>query len=355
MELFDLREFDAHEQVVFGHDAATGMKAIIAIHSTTMGPAAGGCRMWPYASTAEAVADVLRLSRGMSYKNAMAGLKFGGGKAVIIADAKKSKSPELFEAFGRFVDSLGGRYVTAEDVGTTTADMASVARATRYVAGLGRAAGEAGGDPGPKTALGVYLGIKAAVKFRLGRDELSGLRVAVQGVGGVGYHLCRMLSGDGARLFVADVRPAAVQRVADEFKATPVDVDEVLAADVDVLSPCALGAVLNAASFPRLRARIVAGAANNQLAQGQDGAALTATGILYAPDYVINAGGIISVAREYYGGATEAQVIADIQGIPQRLTEIFERARRENRTTNAVADQMARERLGRQVAQQRVA
>ena len=351
----DLREFDAHEQVVFGHDAATGLRAIIAIHSTTLGPAAGGCRMWPYATTAEAVADVLRLSRGMSYKNAMAGLKFGGGKAVIIADAKKSKSPELFEAFGRFVDSLGGRYVTAEDVGTTTADMASVAKATRYVAGLGRAPGEAGGDPGPKTALGVYLGIKAAVKFRLGRDELSGLSVAVQGAGGVGYHLCRMLAADGARLSVADVRPAAVQRVVEEFKASALAVEDILAADVDVLSPCALGAVLNAASFPRLRARVVAGAANNQLAQGQDGTALSAAGILYAPDYVINAGGIISVAREYYGGATEAQVIADIQGIPVRLTEIFERARRENRTTNAVADQMARERLGRQVAQQRVA
>ena len=355
MEIFDLREFDAHEQVVFGHDAATGMKAIIAIHSTTLGPAAGGCRMWPYATTAEAVADVLRLSRGMSYKNAMANLRFGGGKAVIIADAKKSKSPELFEAFGRFVDSLGGRYVTAEDVGTTTADMASVARSTRFVAGLGRAPGEAGGDPGPKTALGVYLGIKAAVKFRLGRDELSGLSVAVQGVGGVGYHLCRMLAADGARLFVADVRPAAVQRVVEEFKATALPVEDILAAEVDVLSPCALGAVLNAASFPRLRARVVAGAANNQLAQGQDGSALSAAGILYAPDYVINAGGIISVAREYYGGATEAQVIADIQGIPARLTEIFERARRENRTTNAVADQMARERLGRQVAQQLVA
>ncbi len=355
MEIFDLREFDAHEQVVFGHDAATGMRSIIAIHSTTLGPAAGGCRMWPYATTAEAVTDVLRLSRGMSYKNAMANLNFGGGKAVIIADAKKSKSPELFEAFGRFVDSLGGRYVTAEDVGTTTADMASVSRATRYVAGLGRAPGEAGGDPGPKTALGVYLGIKAAVKFRLGRDELSGVSVAVQGAGGVGYHLCRMLAADGARLSVADVRPAAVQRVVEEFKATALAVEDILAADVDVLSPCALGAVLNAASLARLRARVVAGAANNQLAQGQDGAALSAAGILYAPDYVINAGGIISVAREYYGGATEAQVIADIQGIPVRLTEIFERARRENRTTNAVADQMARERLGRQRAQQRVA
>jgi len=347
MEIFDLREFDGHELIVFGHDAATGLRAIIAIHSTARGGAAGGCRLWPYATTQEAVADVLRLSRGMSYKNALAGVPFGGGKAVIIGEARKAKTPELFEAFGRFVDSLGGRYVTAEDVGTTMADMMSVARVTRYVAGLGRAPGEAGGDPGPKTALGVYLGIKAAVRFRLGRPDLQDLAVAVQGVGGVGYHLCGLLAAEGARLRVADVRPAAVQRVCEEFRATAVPVEELLAADVDVLAPCALGAVLNAQSIPRLRARIIAGAANNQLAQGQDGQSLQAAGILYAPDYVINAGGIISVAREYHGGATEGQVIADIQGIPARLTEIFERARRENRTTNAVADQMARELLAR--------
>jgi len=340
-----MREFDGHELVVFGHDVPTGLRAIIAIHSTVLGPAAGGCRMWPYAGTAEAVADVLRLSRGMSYKNAMAGLEFGGGKAVILADPRK-KTPELLEAFGRFVDSLAGRYVTAEDVGTTTADMTNVARATRFVAGLGRAPGEAGGDPGPKTALGVFLGIKAAVKFRLGRADLGGVTVALQGAGGVGYHLAGLLAAEGAQLRVADVRPAAVQRVCDEFRARAVPVEQVLFEDVDVLSPCALGAVLTAHSMPRLRARIVAGAANNQLAQGQDGGGLPAAGILYAPDYVINAGGIISVSREYRGGATEAQVIADIQAIPVRLTEIFERARRENRTTNAVADQMARERLG---------
>jgi leucine dehydrogenase len=345
VEIFDMREFDGHELVVFGHDVPTGLRAIIAIHSTVLGPAAGGCRMWPYTGTAEAVADVLRLSRGMSYKNAMAGLEFGGGKAVILADPRK-KTPELLEAFGRFVDSLAGRYVTAEDVGTTTADMTNVARATRFVAGLGRAPGEAGGDPGPKTALGVFLGIKAAVKFRLGRADLGGVTVALQGAGGVGYHLAGLLAAEGAQLRVADVRPAAVQRVCDEFRARAVPVEQVLFEDVDVLSPCALGAVLTAHSMPRLRARIVAGAANNQLAQGQDGGGLPAAGILYAPDYVINAGGIISVSREYRGGATEAQVIADIQAIPVRLTEIFERARRENRTTNAVADQMARERLG---------
>jgi leucine dehydrogenase len=348
MEIFDMREFDAHEQVAFGHDAGSGLRAIIAIHSSALGPAAGGCRLWSYASTAEAVADVLRLSRGMSYKNALAGLALGGGKAVILAHPRRAKTPELFEAFGRFVDSFGGRYVTAEDVGTTLADMANVARATRYVAGLGRAPGEAGGDPAPKTAFGVYLGIRAAVRFKLGRGDLEGVTVAVQGLGGVGYHLAAKLAAEGARLQVADVRAAAVQRACDEFGAHAVPVAEILEQQVDVLAPCALGAVLNAQSIPRLRARIVAGAANNQLAQGQDGQALHGAGILYAPDYVINAGGIISVAREYQGGSSEALVFADIQGIPARLSEIFERARRENRTTNAIADQMARERLERQ-------
>jgi len=347
MEVFDMREFDGHELVLFGHDAPTGLRAVIAIHSTVLGPAAGGCRMWPYATTTEAVTDVLRLSRGMSYKNAMAGLPFGGGKAVLIGDSRTAKSPELFAAFGRMVDSLRGRYVTAEDVGTTTADMAHVARVTRYVSGLGRSPGEAGGDPSPKTALGVFLGIRAAVRFRLGRSDLEGLNVAVQGAGGVGYHLCGLLAAAGARLRVADVLPRAVERVCDEFGATPVAAVKVLEEETDVLAPCALGAILNTRSIARLRATVVAGAANNQLAQGQDGEALRAAGILYAPDYVINAGGIISVAREYYGG-TEAQVLADIDGIPARLTEIFERARRESRTTNEVADRMARERLGRE-------
>jgi leucine dehydrogenase len=346
MEVFDMREFDGHELVIFGHDAPTGLRAIIAIHSTVLGPAAGGCRMWPYASTTEAAADVLRLSRGMSYKNAMAGLPFGGGKAVIIGDARTAKTPELFAAFGRMVDSLRGRYVTAEDVGTTTADMAHVERVTKYVSGLGRAPGEAGGDPAPMTALGVFLGIRAAVKFRLGRADLAGLTVAVQGAGGVGYHLCGMLAAAGARLKVADVLPQALERVCDEFKAAPVPAVQVLEEQADVLAPCALGAILDARSTRRLRVPVVAGAANNQLATPEDGEALRAAGILYAPDYVINAGGIISVAREYYGG-TEAQVIADIQGIPARLTEIFERARREGRAPNEVADRMARERLGR--------
>src|SRR5579862_5151570 len=236
MEIFDMREFDGHELVVFGHNAASGLHAVIALHSTTLGPAAGGCRIWPYGSTQAAVADVLRLSRGMSYKNAMAGLPLGGGKAVIIGDARRAKTPELFEAFGRVVASLGGRYITAEEVGTPTADMAHVARVTRYVAGLGRAPGEAGGDPGPKTALGVFLGIRAAVRVRLNRADLKGVSVAVQGLGGVGYHLCALLAAEGAQLSVADVRTALVERAGREFGARAVAVEEVLAADVDVLA-----------------------------------------------------------------------------------------------------------------------
>jgi leucine dehydrogenase len=345
MGLYEMPEFDHHEEVVFHSDAATGLRAIVAIHSTVLGPAAGGCRMWTYPSSSEAVADVLRLSRGMSYKSALAGLAFGGGKAVIMADPQRPKTPELFEVYGRFINSLGGRYITAEDVGTTTADMESVARRTRYVSGLTRHAGDVGGDPGPKTALGVYLGLKAAVKFRLGRADLQDLKVAVQGVGGVGYHLCRHLAADGARLYVADVRAAAVERVAGEYGALPVAAPDILQQDVDVFAPCALGGILNAQSIARLRAKIVAGAANNQLSVDRDGLALHAAGVLYAPDYVINAAGIISVFHEYYGVSSEAQVHAAIGAIPARLTEIFERSRRENRPTNEVADNLARARI----------
>ncbi|MGH8299205.1 MAG: Glu/Leu/Phe/Val dehydrogenase dimerization domain-containing protein [Steroidobacteraceae bacterium] len=345
MELFEMRDFDAHEQVVFGCDATSGLRAIIAIHSTALGPAAGGCRMWPYATLADAVSDALRLSRGMSYKNAMAELPFGGGKAVIIGDAR-DKTRDRLEAFGRLVESLGGRYITAEDVGTTTVDMEQVACITPFVSGRAHESGQAGGDPGPKTALGVFLGLKAAVRFQLGRASVAGLKVAVQGLGGVGYPLCQMLAAEGASLCVADPRPAAVQRVCQELAAQQVPVDSILSQDVDVLAPCALGAVLDARSISTLRARVIAGAANNQLARDEDGGALMRAGILYAPDYVINAGGIISVAREYQGGASAAQVRAEIERIPVRLTEIFERARHEGRPTSAVADQIARERLG---------
>jgi leucine dehydrogenase len=344
MDLYAMRDFDAHEQVVFGSDAPSGLRAIIAIHSTTLGPAAGGCRMWPYATLSAAVSDALRLSRGMSYKNAMAELPFGGGKAVIIGNTGEKTRARL-EAFGRLVDSLGGRYVTAEDVGTTTADMEQVACITPFVSGLARESGQAGGDPGPKTALGVFLGLKAAVRFRLGRASLEGLDVAVQGLGSVGYPLCRLLAGEGARLHVADAKPSAVERVCQELGAHAVASDSILSQEADVLAPCALGAVLDGHSIPKLRARIIAGAANNQLARAEDGEALMRAGILYAPDYIINAGGIISVAHEYRGGATAAEVRAEIEKIPARLTEIFERAQREGRPPGAVADQMAMDRL----------
>jgi leucine dehydrogenase len=352
MDLFRMRDFDAHEQVIFGYDAASGLRAIIAIHSTTLGPAAGGCRMWPYETSSAAAVDALRLSRGMSYKNAMAELPFGGGKAVIIGDPRE-KTRQQMEAFGRLVDSLGGRYITAEDVGTTTRDMGQVAAVTSFVSGLTRDSDRAadagtaavGGDPGPKTALGVFLGLKAAVRFRLGRASLEGLKIAVQGLGGVGYPLCRLLAAEGASLRVADSRPAVVQSLCQEVGAQQVPAESILSQDVDVLAPCALGAVLDSRSIPTVRARVVAGAANNQLAREEDGEALMRAGILYAPDYVINAGGIISVAHEYRGGATAAQVRAEIERIPARLTEIFERARREGRPTSAIADQMAIERL----------
>src|SRR5437868_7414732 len=269
--MFDNSSFDAHERVVFNHDAATGLKAIIAVHSTARGPAAGGCRFWNYASTNAALTDALRLSRGMSYKNAMADLPLGGGKAVVLIEPKQAKSFELLQAFGRFVHSLGGAYITAEDVGASVADMEIIASQTPYVSGLPRTAVDADGNPAPKTALGVYLGIKAAVRFKLGREDLRGVSIAVQGLGGVGYELCGMLAADGAKLRVADIRSALVKNATAEFAATAVDVNAILFERVDVVSPCALGAVLSESSIPQLQTRIIAGAANNQLATAADG------------------------------------------------------------------------------------
>jgi leucine dehydrogenase len=345
--MFENPSFDAHERVVFGHDAASGLRAIIAVHSTSRGPAAGGCRFWEYRSSAEALTDALRLSRGMSYKNAMADLPLGGGKAVVLTDPKRSKTPELLRAFGQFVNSLGGLYITAEDVGATVADMELVATQTAYVSGLPRTAVDSDGNPAPKTALGVYLGIKAAVQFRLGRMQLEGVSVAVQGLGGVGYELCRLLAADGAKLRVADIRMNLMKQAADEFGALPSQTDTVLFEPVDVVSPCALGAGFDSSTIPRLQTTIIAGAANNQLATAEDGAQLHAAGVLYAPDYVINAGGIISVGREYLGGATPQSIEHEIRKIPQRLTEIFERSKAANRPTSAIADELARKLIKR--------
>ncbi|MBY6185611.1 amino acid dehydrogenase [Marinobacter hydrocarbonoclasticus] len=336
MALFSHPSFDHHEQIMFVHDEASGLKAIIAVHDTTLGPAVGGCRMWPYESEEDAINDVLRLSRGMTYKNALAGLDFGGGKSVIIGDPKSDKSEALFRAFGRFVDSLGGRYYSAEDVGITTADIMIAHQETPYMAGLeGKS-----GDPSPYTALGTFLGIKAAVKHQRGIDSLEGIKVAVQGLGHVGFHLCRHLHEAGAKLVVCDLSESQLERARTEFGAEVVELDAIYRQDVDVYAPCALGATINDNTIPQLKATIVAGCANNQLAEPRHGEILKEKGILYAPDYVINAGGIINVSfeRDYNPDKAEAKV----RKIYDTLLDIFVEADNSGKTTAVVADEMAR-------------
>ena len=342
MSVFDHPEFDQHEAVHFFDDPASGLKAIIAVHSTALGPAAGGCRFWQYDLSSDALTDVLRLSRGMTYKNAVAGLPFGGGKAVVLNDPAVGKTPELLRAFGRAVDSLTGLYVTAEDVGMSVDDMRVVQTETRHVSGLPQQGSAAGGDPSPWTALGVFLGIEAAVRARLGRDSVDGLKVAVQGVGHVGFHLCKLLSDAGAELLVADVSRDNLRKVAAAMPVSEVSPRDILFADVDVLSPCALGNVLNSETIPRLKAAVIAGAANNQLSVASDGDRLVDSNILYAPDYVINAGGIISVAREYFEEGSREEVHADVNRIPERLDDIFRESASTGRATNRIADDLAR-------------
>jgi leucine dehydrogenase len=343
MSVFDHTEFDQHESVHYFHDEATGLQAIVAVHSTALGPGAGGTRRWVYRNDADALTDVLRLSRGMTYKNAVAGLKFGGGKAVILASDDAPNSPDLFRAFGRCVDSLSGRYVTAEDVGCSVDDMRYVREETEFVSGLPQSGGSAGGDPSPWTAIGCFEGIEAAVAARLGADSLKGIRVAVQGVGHVGLHLCRLLHKAGAELFVSDVNKEHLDATLAEVPATVIPPTELLFADVDVLAPCALGNILTSTTIPKIKAPVIAGAANNQLATPADGARLAERDILYAPDYVINAGGIISVAAEYYGSSSKDEVLADIGRIKDRLNTIFAEARESGRPTNELADELARE------------
>ena len=347
MTVFEHPDFDQHESVHHFHDPESGLRAIIAIHSTDLGPAAGGCRRWHYQSDADALTDALRLSRGMTFKNAVAGLPFGGGKAVILAQPGSAKTPAQFNAFGRAVASLSGRYITAEDVGVSVQDMKVVRRVTPYVSGLPQRGRTAGGDPSPWTALGVFLGIRAAVQFRSGQDSLKGVRVAVQGVGHVGLHLCRLLHDAGAELIVADVNANNLERVRAELPVSVLGPEDILFSNVDVLAPCALGNVLNAETIPQLRAGIVAGAANNQLGGAADGTPLVERDVLYAPDYVINAGGIISVAREYLGQSSEDQVRVEVSRIPARLRDIFVEAQETKRATNRVADDLARRLISR--------
>jgi len=344
---WDLPDFDAHEQLAFFTNPAVGFKAIVAIHSTHLGPAAGGSRFWHYAKDGQALTDALRLSRGMSYKNAMAGLPLGGGKTVILAGEDRTKPPELLAAFGKAVESLGGRYITAEDVGMSVADMIEVARHTKYVAGLPVGAGEVGGDPGPHTALGVFLGLKAAVKRKLGKDSVNGLHIALQGAGSVAGGVARHAAAEGARLSIADVDAKRAHELAKVTGAEVVDPADVMTLEADVLSPCALGAILAEQSIAALNAPIVAGGANNQLATPEDGLRLQDRGILYAPDYVINAGGIINVSTEYLGDGGPDLVRSRIEAIPGRLDQIWAESESSGRDPASVADAMAQRLIGR--------
>ena len=341
--MFDDPAFDAHERVLFVNDAATGLKAVIAVHSTALGPSAGGCRLWTYETAGNALHDALRLSRGMSFKNAMAGLKFGGGKAVILGPLEPAGRAAAFEALGAAVQSLNGAYITAEDVGVTVADMQAVARQTSYVCGLGPAGEGVGGDPSPFTARGVLRAIEASAKAALGRGDLEGARIAVQGLGAVGGNLCHLLADQGARLIVADINKARMDQICDETGAAPGDVESILFTDVDIVSPCALGAVFTTDNIDRVQAKAIAGGANNQLATREAGAALAARGVLYAPDYVVNAGGIIAVTAEYEGGGDKKSVMANIDAIASRLEAIFEQAKTTGAPSYKIADQMARD------------
>ncbi|QIL02557.1 Glu/Leu/Phe/Val dehydrogenase [Sphingomonas sinipercae] len=341
-------DYDAHEGLHFIDEPTSGLKAIIAVHSTHLGPAAGGARFWHYADSAEALKDALRLSRGMSYKNAMAGLPLGGGKSVLLAPEDRTKSPGYLAAFGKAVDQLSGRYVTAEDVGMSVTDMIEVRRQTRFVAGLPpEEAQGVGGDPGPHTSLGVFLGLKAAVKQALGKDSVEGLHIALQGAGsvasGVALHAC----SEGARLSIADVDQAKAQALAKKVDGKVVSTDEILFLEADVISPNALGGILTEESIARLNAPVVAGGANNQLATPQDGERLQQRGILYAPDYVINAGGIINVCTEYLGDGDAHLVRERIEGIPTRLEQIWSESASSGRNPAAVADAMAQRLIGR--------
>ncbi len=337
--LFTHPDFDDHEQVVFARDAAAGLTAIIAVHNTNLGPALGGCRIWKYPGEAEAVADVLRLSRGMTYKAALAGLALGGGKSVLLADAQTEKTPAMMRAMGRAVQRLAGRYIVAEDVGATVADMDEIARETAHVSGTSANVG----DPSPWTARGVFLAMQAAARHRWG-SGVGGRVVSVTGLGHVGSNLCRHLTGAGARLIVSDIRGEAVRRVVEETGAAPIEPEAAHAAEADIFAPCALGAGLNARTIPEIAAQIVCGAANNQLATTEDGERLAARGILYAPDYLANAGGLVSVARVRLG-MSESEAEAKVQAIPETLIQVFRSAEQQGTHPAAAADRLAESRF----------
>ncbi|HET7627485.1 MAG TPA: branched-chain amino acid dehydrogenase [Bacillales bacterium] len=345
MELFSYMERYDYEQLVFCQDQDSGLKAIIAIHDTTLGPALGGTRMWKYDSEEAAIEDALRLAKGMTYKNAAAGLNLGGGKTVIIGDPRKDKNEAMFRAFGRYIQSLNGRYITAEDVGTTVEDMDTIHEETNFVTGISAAFGSSG-NPSPVTAYGVYRGMKAAAYEAFGTDSLSGKTVAVQGVGHVAYELCNHLHEEGANLIVTDINKAAVDRAVNDFDAKAVDPDEIYGVQCDIFAPCALGAIINDETITQLKAKVVAGSANNQLKDESHGEQLHEMGVAYAPDYVINAGGVINVADELHGYNRE-RAMKKVEAIYDNVARVFEISKRDGIPTYAAADRLAEERIAR--------
>lgn len=345
MELFKYMEKYDYEQLVFCQDEQSGLKAIIAIHDTTLGPALGGTRMWTYENEEAAIEDALRLARGMTYKNAAAGLNLGGGKTVIIGDPRKDKNEEMFRAFGRYIQGLNGRYITAEDVGTTVEDMDIIHDETDYVTGISPAFGSSG-NPSPVTAYGVYRGMKAAAKAAFGSDSLEGKTIAVQGVGNVAYNLCRHLHEEGANLIVTDINKQSVQRAVEDFGARAVDPEEIYSQDCDIYAPCALGATINDDTIKQLKAKVIAGAANNQLKETRHGDQIHEMGIVYAPDYVINAGGVINVADELHGYNAE-RALKKVEGIYGNIERVLEISQRDGIPTYLAADRLAEERIER--------
>lgn len=343
MNVFDHPEFDNHEQVVFFSDEETGLRAIVAVHNSNLGPGAGGCRIWNYDSFDDALTDVLRLSKGMSYKSALAGLDCGGGKSVIIADSRmpRDKKDKLMAAFARHLQKLGGSYWAAEDVGTSVEDARVMMQECDYIFGLP----DGSGDPSPYTARGVFESIRAAVQFKLGRDNLEGIKVAVQGVGHVGYYLCGHLHEAGAELYVTDINQEALDKVANEFGATIVALDEIYSLDVDVYAPCALGATVNDETIPQLKASMVVGAANNQLAEDRHGDILHEKGILYAPDYVANAGGMINASGDISGNYSETHAMQKTLALYDTCLEIFKESQDSNTPTYQIADKLAEARM----------
>ncbi|MDM7860075.1 Glu/Leu/Phe/Val dehydrogenase dimerization domain-containing protein [Alteromonas sp. ASW11-36] len=347
MSVFEHGEFDKHERVAFWNDEKTGLKAIIAVHNTYLGPALGGCRMWPYANSAEALTDVLRLSKGMTYKAAMAELKLGGGKSVILGDPRRIKTADMMESMGRFVESLGGSYYTAEDSGISVDDLHNMAKHSQYIAGINakyQYTGEpSDGNPAPSTAYGVFVGLQAAVQHKFGTG-VNGLTVAIQGLGHVGYRLAAHLHAAGAKLIVTDIYPENTQRAVEEFGATVVAPEQINSVKADVLAPCAMGATINLESIAGIQTSVIAGAANNQLSTEAMGEMLRQKDILYAPDYVINAGGVIDIYHQRFDSSAAAMK-SHIERIGDNLSAIFTRADDENKATNEVANTMAEERF----------